>query len=289
MGGFPHVVSLPGSYVLTSDLRVTDPTVDGITVDANNVSIDLNGFSIQGPVQCSGSGNSVVCAPSGAGSDGSGIRALGSSRFVAVRNGFVSGFGGGGIGLGIGRITDVTVRSNATIGISIFNHGLVRDSKAIRNQVNGINVRGTVENCSAEDNGAGIVMSSGLASGNTLRRNGTGISGFRSLLHDNSLIDNTVGIDLVTGGSYVFENRLEGGSIGIRASAGAGNRIERNLISAPIVGIRTTNSTSNLTLTNSVHNAADPYDFSSQDNFGPGQGLDPGETPNSNPWTNFAD
>src|SRR5260370_6407387 len=40
----PFTISAPGSYYLTKDLSVT--TGNGITISADNVTLDLNGFTI---------------------------------------------------------------------------------------------------------------------------------------------------------------------------------------------------------------------------------------------------
>ena len=53
--GFPVTLSQPGSYVLTSNLVVSTEVI-GIDVTADNVSIDLNGFSLIGPTTCTGQG-----------------------------------------------------------------------------------------------------------------------------------------------------------------------------------------------------------------------------------------
>ena len=61
--GFPVTISQTGSYRLTSDLSQTTTTnhTIHITNTAQNVTIDLNGFSIQGPNSCSGGGSSITC------------------------------------------------------------------------------------------------------------------------------------------------------------------------------------------------------------------------------------
>ena len=67
--GFPVTISRSGSYRLSGDLTVPDAatTAVDVTNTAADVSIDLNGFSISGPVVCVGSsaGNPPTsCAPS---------------------------------------------------------------------------------------------------------------------------------------------------------------------------------------------------------------------------------
>src|ERR1700675_702311 len=50
--GFPVTISLPGSYRLAGNLTVPDANTTAITIIADNVSLDLNGFTIQGPTVC---------------------------------------------------------------------------------------------------------------------------------------------------------------------------------------------------------------------------------------------
>ena len=50
ISSLPYIITQPGSYYLTSDLTMTTD-VNGITVDANHVTIDLMGFSLIGPGQ----------------------------------------------------------------------------------------------------------------------------------------------------------------------------------------------------------------------------------------------
>ena len=45
----PLVITRPGSYCLISNLTVSSPDVSAITNNADNVTIDLNGFTISGP------------------------------------------------------------------------------------------------------------------------------------------------------------------------------------------------------------------------------------------------
>src|SRR5262245_3116596 len=70
--GFPVTISEPGSYRLNSNLVVTDASVTVIEITANDVTLDLAGFSIIGPNSCGGT--PVVCTMSGGG--GIGIKAV---------------------------------------------------------------------------------------------------------------------------------------------------------------------------------------------------------------------
>jgi len=87
--GFPFTISTANtSYRLTGSLTVSSTTADAIDVSANNVTIDLNGFSITGPGTPSGNG----------------IEGLDAN--LTVENGTVTGFGGG---------TDVITGNNGIV------------------------------------------------------------------------------------------------------------------------------------------------------------------------------
>ena len=93
--GFPYVISEPGSYVLTGNLTVPDENTTAILVQADHVTVDLNGFAIIGPVQCAAEDGSVSCSPDGT---GIGVDAFESDSVgTVVRNGTVRGMGFTGV------------------------------------------------------------------------------------------------------------------------------------------------------------------------------------------------
>ena len=51
--GFPITITRPGSYRLTSNLTVPDADTTAIEIAADHVTLDLNGFAILGPTDCS--------------------------------------------------------------------------------------------------------------------------------------------------------------------------------------------------------------------------------------------
>src|SRR6266446_3470936 len=65
--GFPVTISLAGSYRLSGNLTVPNANTTAILITADNVTIDLNGFSIIGPTVCSGSPPVTSCSPTGTG------------------------------------------------------------------------------------------------------------------------------------------------------------------------------------------------------------------------------
>src|SRR5689334_11212165 len=52
--GFPVTILQAGSYRLSSNLVVPDRNTTAIEIVASDVPIDMNGFSILGPVECTG-------------------------------------------------------------------------------------------------------------------------------------------------------------------------------------------------------------------------------------------
>lgn len=50
--GFPVEINQPGSYRLSGNLTVANPNTTAIRIKSTNVTLDLNGFTIQGPPRC---------------------------------------------------------------------------------------------------------------------------------------------------------------------------------------------------------------------------------------------
>ena len=71
-GGFPYVISQPGSYKLSGNLNVPSGT-NGIVIQSSAVTIDLNGFSITSLGFITGFETA--------------IRAAGNFRNITIRNG----------------------------------------------------------------------------------------------------------------------------------------------------------------------------------------------------------
>lgn len=130
--GFPVTITASGSYLLTSNLSVPDAATTGISIGVADVSLDLGGFALQGPVVCSGE-PVTSCTQSGV---GSGITAVRDSR---IHGGIVRGFGGTGIGSGTDtRIRDMIVTNNGNTGITLSRGASVHDSHVTFNGGAGI-------------------------------------------------------------------------------------------------------------------------------------------------------
>lgn len=165
-GGFPYVINQPGSYKLSGNLVVA-VNVDGIEISADNVSIDLNGFTISGPVTCTGSGTTISCT---AGS-GVGINQR-SGKNASVRNGAITGFWQGMASSGV--VEEIRASGNSAWGI-IAPKSLVRRNVASGNGIGGIDAfESTVTENVADTNGSyGLAIGGGVYGSNALDGNGS--------------------------------------------------------------------------------------------------------------------
>ncbi len=136
-GGFPYVISVTGSYKLSGPLTVPNVDTAAIRVTADYVTIDLNGFSINGPVVCVGT-PVTSCSPSGKTGGAIGVDGAGG-RNITVVNGSVRGMGSVGIYLGPGAYVEkVHVESNTQTGIAFAYSGTAIGNTVIGNGGDGI-------------------------------------------------------------------------------------------------------------------------------------------------------
>jgi hypothetical protein len=179
--GYPVTVSTAGSYRLTSDLVMPDAGTSGIELTADHVQLDLAGFAIVGPVQCT----SGSCSSSGAGMGIQGVFAAGQAADdVVLRNGTLRGAGRFGAALGAScRVERMTFSGNGDAGLVLGLLGWVSESRAENNDSDGfrLNSSSRIENCIAMLNGGyGITVfgSSVRVEGCTVSANlGGGING----------------------------------------------------------------------------------------------------------------
>ena len=153
-GTFPIIICQPGSYRLSGNITVPDANTDAIHITADNLSLDLNGFAILGPVTCKTGTFPVRCS-----TKGSGIGISSNNANTALSNGTVNGMGNAGVAaLGTGaRIDGLRVSNNAGVfgaGIGVF--------------------QAVISNCTVTTNaGDGIVTTVGVADGLTVFGNVT--------------------------------------------------------------------------------------------------------------------
>lgn len=226
----PYIITKPGSYVLTNNVRVTEdePDTNAITIESNDVTLDLNGHTIQGP----NTGGGI----------GSGIYA--HDRYnITIRNGRVWGFGDDGIHLGCSgpffhkaghRIESIHAANNNDSGISLSGGGAILNCVANNNKSTGIFAHdATINNCTANNNTnygfytISCTITSCTANGNlqdglyihhSLLSSCTAIDNLRyGILAKTSVVSNcranlnkgygiSMGLGLVNGKNYIYRN-----------------------------------------------------------------------------------
>jgi len=142
----PHTVTAPGSYYIATDLTGVAGQ-NGITIAADNVTLDLGGWSLIG---VAGSLDGIFST---------------NHHYLVVRHGNVRGWGGDGIDFtqaGACRIEDVTLHSNAGIGLIVNTDSHVNHCIAQANGQEGIVTSNGVE---VNDCVAGINGGHGIACG----------------------------------------------------------------------------------------------------------------------------
>lgn len=174
--GVPITITQPGSYVLTSNLTTGDVNQTLIEISAHDVSIDLNGFSLVGPISCS----SPPACSSGSGT-GNGIDMTGRKNFQ-LRNGGIRGMGQHGISLGNSTgylIHDVQFLENRRNGIDGVNsrEGLIRSVSVSRNGNLGISAGFSYVVSSTSMNNGSHANWNGFCSQNIFHRSGTNTVG----------------------------------------------------------------------------------------------------------------
>jgi parallel beta-helix repeat protein len=178
----PYTITTQGSYIINQNLKAN---WHGIKVQANNVTIDLNGYSI--------SGNNA--------SGGHGVY-MNGRRNVEIRNGTIRNFGSDGIYVETDsgnshRVINVRVMNNKGRGIILNgNNHMVKDCTVSSNGNTGIyaGLGSTISGTTAYSNaGYGIYAGYGnTISGNTACSNGSsGISAaYGSTVSGNTVYNN---------------------------------------------------------------------------------------------------
>ena len=312
-----YTISQPGSYYLTTNLTATG---HGITISADNVTLDLNGFSLTGDLDT--------------GDYGIQIGGNFSYKNIAVRNGAISRFHGG---LYLQRVSlsrfDHLSFSTNRYGIRLaaatgqsngnrFSDCRIADSAAMgvylqawdASQCNGNLFAG----CTIMRNAGGgvyfLTQDSSRCDGNQFsgcRVVGNGMQGFvfsgpgsqsGNLICDCTISDNTYSGVYFNGqngkcdGNRLFNCVLSrNGGKGVSCEGTVGNRIENNVVSdtagSPSYGIQTTTSSNNLVIRNVCSGQTSNYDIDADDSYGPIVTLSGALATNglaAHPWANFS-
>lgn len=162
--GFPITLSQPGNYKLMSNLVVPAGTI-GVEITSPNVTLDLNGFTIAGPVTCTRNTSTyaVTCTSSYFSARGVSINQTGGSS--TVRNGTVQGFYLGiYTAAGEANVENVSARHNGYAGMVLNDGGRISDSVVELNSLYGISAMYTsMYRVTARFNGSAGISGLGLA------------------------------------------------------------------------------------------------------------------------------
>jgi hypothetical protein len=185
-GGFPYVISNPGSYKLSGNLILTDLSKDAIVIAHDFVTLDFGGFSIIGPNDCS----SGSCTPfpkipkAGVTTKYESIPLFN----ITIRNGTIQGMGFGiRLSGDSNTVENMNIRSNYYDGITL-----------LRPDIQGSLQR--VHGCNVNLNNVGIIIDGGQINSNNVsgnRGSGIAIGGAGALVNHNVVIGN-LGVGLTT-------------------------------------------------------------------------------------------
>lgn len=209
----PLTIAAAGSYILVSNLVVTAPNVTAIVIDADGVTLNLNGFTISGPGKTVGTGFGIDGGP--------------SQNNVTVFNGTVRFFGGVGISLSgnNNRVENVRVESTGQDGIFVGHASVVRGCQVLGSAA-GIN---TDDGSIVADNTIYNVQHIGIqtsgdapgppggvtVTGNSCRLTGIAIrvKGQGNVIQGNILTQNGTAIDLSPGSANLYAKNVLQGNI----------------------------------------------------------------------------
>ncbi len=314
-----HVISAPGSYYLTANI-VGVSGRHGIHIASDNVTLDLNGFSVIGVF---GAGDAISQANTAI-----------YHRNIEVRNGVIRSWPGSGINLQTdgSRFENLRISNNTLAGLNLNASVsvLVRGCTILDCQGGGLFSGNAtiVENVSVVYTlTVGDAPGMSVADGSAVRHctvrgvRGTGIfAGGSSTITDNTVssaradginvgqrstvVRNTVtgstntGIVLSGAGCLVSDNTLSGNAQGSTTNGGIvssqnNHRIDSNTLSSNGVGVRLTGNGSLITRNTFRQNTAN-YTISASNSLGPPVTVsligDISNSTNPNhahPWANF--
>lgn len=232
----PYIISAPGSYYLTQHID-GEPSNTGITIESGNVSIDLNGYTLQGD----------------GGGTFSAILASGSINNIAISNGHIDNWGGNGIGL--------TTASNVLVyNVQVTNSG-----------INGIatGTEASINHCLTKNNGFDGILcgaNSQVSHCTSIDNTFDGIDG-----HDQCIISNTNtysngsnGVELSSRG--VIENCIAHQNSSDGFDVGVGSTISNSIATNNSGAGFSTNSSGNLINNQARANTGNGFYFQSDTN-----------------------
>ena len=233
--GFPVTITDAGHYRLTGDLFVTPAGMDAITVETSFVTIDLAGFSLQGPFTCSG----IPVSCTGTGTGWGIATAIGDQIGITVQGGTIHGFGSGAVQLDDYAIVEnLRALGNVDSGIRTGSGSQILNSIACLNNFGDSFLAGIeansgsriVGNVACGNRGIGILTGGpgNIVHANTVWSNSKDgiLSGIRASIMDNVVYDNGgAGINMSDSASAWGRNTVNDND----STASSGTEIEENL------------------------------------------------------------
>jgi hypothetical protein len=307
ISSLPFTISASGSYYLTASLTAPAMGGNGIIIAADNVTLDLNGFTIIG-VAGSGSGVAVSGARRNLWIGNGTIRACSSgisgtlatdSQFERLRltnntqSGITAGVSaivkdciaelntsGGISGSDNVKVIGCSAIDNGGYGIRVNNNGEIHKCLAFSNGLIGISgaIGCSISECvTAENDMGGIDVSSSSLVKDCVARLNTGIGIFGNtsnritgcIATNNSTSDGirVIGLNFVA--DNTCNNNGTGGTIAGIHATGNGNRIEGNSAATnPGTGYKV-DGTGNLIIRNSSNGSVTPYNIAAGNAVGP--------------------
>lgn len=247
------IISSPGSYSLTGNLSASKTNVISITGD--NVTLDLNGFTVSNTL-FSSSARAVVVAGTNAtirngtlATVGRGINCVVANLTMTVDQVSVRTGSSGIVFPGYATVTRCLVSQNADsttqtfLGISVGPRSRVSECTVLMstfsttpasNESITAGAGSIVESCTINGGGIGVLMTDGIVRGCRLQeQNNTGIRVNGGVCENNSIASVT-GIGISCGNAEVRGNRVVGvntpSSVGIYITGGS-NTIAKNTVS----------------------------------------------------------
>ncbi len=226
-GPGPYTITKPGSYVLTEDLQVSTLSQGCITVATNDVTIDLNGFTIHGP------GDGAVTA----------IEQAATFQNLCIANGTLRDWGGTvAINcMGSGNTAEGLRMRECAGAIRLGQNSLVRQCLAVNGEHGAgieVGVASIVQNCVVDGlPGAGIDLGYSSIAENCVVTPANNAHDAAILGRGNCLIRNNVVTDAFGGGIAAFDggNVIQGNTVNSGPAHGIvvpdpGNVVIRNAV-----------------------------------------------------------
>jgi hypothetical protein len=191
ISSLPFTITQPGSYILTKNLS----GVNGIVIQASNVSIDLNFFTL-----------------SGSSSTTSGISSSAGNNDINIYNGNITNWFGSGINADLAsqvKLFNIVSTLNGDDGMSVGNSSLIINCISRDNGLDGISTKlnAVIQSCVTSGNGGNgvsvttnaTIMNSSSASNTLNGYNSTSNAVFESCTAN---LNNSNGFKTVSGSTY---------------------------------------------------------------------------------------